>query len=86
MKETGCNGMCYREPLLEVIDESRKSFMYGEVTPDKAIRIIDEHVLNGTPVSEWVVQERGALGGRSVLQEAEEDSPAELRDHRPQLD
>ena len=56
VKETGCNGMCYREPLLEVIDESQKSFMYGEVTPDKAIRIIDEHVLNGTPVSEWVVQ------------------------------
>jgi NADH-quinone oxidoreductase subunit F len=56
VKETGCNGMCYREPLLEVIDEAHKSYMYGEVTPDKAIRIIDEHVQNGTPVAEWVVQ------------------------------
>jgi NADH-quinone oxidoreductase subunit F len=56
VKETGCNGMCYREPLLEVIDEGQKSYVYGEVTPDKAVRIIDEHVLGGTPVAEWVVQ------------------------------
>ena len=25
VKETGCNGMCYREPLMEVIDEARNS-------------------------------------------------------------
>ena len=44
---------------MEVIDEDRHSYMYGEVTPEKARRIISEHVVNGTPVDEWVVQ-----GGR----------------------
>ncbi len=59
VKETGCNGMCYREPLMEVIDEDRHSYMYGDVTPEKARRIISEHVVNGTPVDEWVVQGGG---------------------------
>ena len=36
LKGTGCNGMCYREPLMEVIDEQNNSVVYGEVTPEKA--------------------------------------------------
>jgi NADH-quinone oxidoreductase subunit F len=56
VKETGCNGMCYREPLMEVIDEDLKSYLYGEVTPERVKRIMTEHVLNGTPVDEWIVQ------------------------------
>jgi len=56
VKETGCNGMCYREPLMEVIDEADHSFLYGEVTPEKAKRIMNEHVLNGRPVDEWIVR------------------------------
>jgi NADH-quinone oxidoreductase subunit F len=55
LKETGCNGMCYREPLLEVLDEDGRSFIYGEVTPEKAKRIISEHVLLNKPVYEWIV-------------------------------
>ena len=56
LKETGCNGMCYREPLVEVIDENRNSYVYGEVTPEKARRIMNEHVLGDTPIEEWIVQ------------------------------
>jgi NADH-quinone oxidoreductase subunit F len=56
LKETGCNGMCYREPLVEIIDEKQNSYVYGEVTPEKAQRIMTEHVLGDTPVEEWIVQ------------------------------
>jgi len=56
LKETGCNGMCYREPLMEVIDEQNNSVVYGEVTPEKAKRIMTDHVLNDKPVEEWIVQ------------------------------
>jgi NADH-quinone oxidoreductase subunit F len=56
LKETGCNGMCYREPLVEIIDENKNSYVYGEVTPEKAKRIMNEHVLGDTPVEEWIVQ------------------------------
>jgi NADH-quinone oxidoreductase subunit F len=56
LKETGCNGMCYREPLMEVIDEESHSFLYGDVTPEKAKRIMTEHILGNTPVKEWVIK------------------------------
>jgi NADH-quinone oxidoreductase subunit F len=55
LKQTGCNGMCYREPLVEVIDEEKHSFLYGEVTPEKAIRIMEEHVIGDAPVKELLV-------------------------------
>ncbi|OPY76951.1 MAG: NADP-reducing hydrogenase subunit HndC [Syntrophorhabdus sp. PtaU1.Bin153] len=56
LKETGCNGMCYREPLVEVTDEQKNSFVYGEVTPEKAKTIMNSHVLADKPVAEWLVQ------------------------------
>jgi len=59
LKETGCNGMCYREPLVEVIDEENHSFLYGDVTPEKATRIMTDHVIKNMPVKEWIVQNSG---------------------------
>ncbi|MBA4391073.1 MAG: NADH-quinone oxidoreductase subunit F [Syntrophus sp. (in: bacteria)] len=59
LKETGCNGMCYREPLVEVIDEENHSFLYGDVTPEKATRIMIDHVMKNMPVKEWIVQNSG---------------------------
>jgi NADH-quinone oxidoreductase subunit F len=56
LKETGCSGMCYREPLMEVIDEQNRTFVYGDVTPEKAKRIMADHVLSDEPVSEWIVR------------------------------
>ncbi len=68
LKETGCNGMCYREPLLEVLDEKGRSFIYGEVTPEKAKRIINEHVLLNKPVYEWIVIDDIPTEDRSFLE------------------
>jgi NADH-quinone oxidoreductase subunit F len=59
LKETGCNGMCYREPLVEVIDEENHSFLYGDVTPEKATRIMTDHILKNMPVKEWIVRNSG---------------------------
>ena len=56
LAETGCNGMCYREPLIEIIDEQQNSFLYGEVTPERAKRIMNEHIVGNSPVEEWIVQ------------------------------
>lgn len=60
VKETGCNGMCYREPLIEIIDDENRSFLYGEVTPERVRRIMTEHVAGGSPVGEWIVRGNGA--------------------------
>ena len=52
---TSCIGMCYREPLVEVIDD-RGSVIYGEVDETKAAEIIEKHVNQGELIREWVVK------------------------------
>jgi NADH-quinone oxidoreductase subunit F len=55
LKQTGCIGMCYNEALIEVISPQNESTFYGKVTPDKVERMINEHIAQGNPVTEWVV-------------------------------
>lgn len=43
LKKTSCIGMCYREPLVEIIDENG-TYLYGEIDEEKAIEIIDKHI------------------------------------------
>jgi NADH-quinone oxidoreductase subunit F len=62
---TGCIGMCYREPLVEVREPGRRT-IYGEVTPERASEIWSRHVLGGEAIADWVVKsfdEDGAGGG-----------------------
>lgn len=65
LTKTGCNGMCYREPLVEVTDETG-SYLYGEVDEQKAVEIMDKHIGNGEPIREYVV--------KSDLFETEDDA------------
>lgn len=51
----GCMGMCYNEPLVEVIPEDGKRFIYGKVQPEHVEQIINEHVIGGKPVTELLV-------------------------------
>jgi len=53
--KTGCVGMCYREPLVEIIDESG-SYLYGEINEAKAIEIFEKHIKNSEPIKEYVVK------------------------------
>jgi NADH-quinone oxidoreductase subunit F len=55
LKKTSCVGMCFREPLVEVIDENGH-FLYGEVNEDKAVEILNKHIVNQNPVREYLVQ------------------------------
>ena len=56
LAETGCIGMCYREVLVEVSDEKECRYIYGDITPDKINKIIEEHVIKDNPVNEWLVK------------------------------
>jgi NADH-quinone oxidoreductase subunit F len=40
LKETGCVGMCYREVLVEVANGTGSPRLYGEVTADRAKKIV----------------------------------------------
>ncbi len=55
LKKTSCVGMCYREPLVEIIDENG-SMLYGEVTEERAVEIIEKHINQGSPIKDYIVK------------------------------
>ncbi len=53
--QTGCIGMCEREPIVQVTIGEQPKVTYGKVTPEVAERIMSEHVQAGKTVTEFVV-------------------------------
>lgn len=54
--QTGCIGLCEREPIVQVIVGENPKVTYGKVTPTVAKRILKEHVLGGKVVQESVIE------------------------------
>ncbi|MDI6600247.1 MAG: (2Fe-2S) ferredoxin domain-containing protein, partial [Thermoanaerobacteraceae bacterium] len=44
---TGCVGMCYKEPLVDIIDEEGRVVTYGSVKPNMIKEIVKSHVVEG---------------------------------------
>jgi NADH-quinone oxidoreductase subunit F len=63
LKETGCIGMCYREVLVEVLNGEPAGHLYGDVTPEKVGRIIEDDVIGGKIIEEWLVRGKGLEKG-----------------------
>nr|WP_177298252.1 NADH-ubiquinone oxidoreductase-F iron-sulfur binding region domain-containing protein [uncultured Blautia sp.] len=54
--KTGCIGTCYLEPIVDVYnDEGALEARYVKCTTDKVERIVEEHLLGGKPVEEYVI-------------------------------
>ena len=51
----GCIGLCSREPLVDIQQGDEPRVTYGDVTPAMVPRIIEEHLIGGKVVDEWVV-------------------------------
>ncbi|MGB9880827.1 MAG: (2Fe-2S) ferredoxin domain-containing protein [Anaerolineae bacterium] len=51
----GCIGMCIKEPLVDIEQAGKPRITYGNVKPDMVPRIIEEHLIKGNVVEEWVV-------------------------------
>ena len=56
----GCIGMCSKEPLVDIQQGNEPRVTYGNITPDLVPRLIEEHLVQGNVVEEWVV---GRVGG-----------------------
>ncbi len=55
LKKTSCIGMCYREPLVEIVDDNG-SYLYGDINEKKAAELIEKHILENEPIKSYVVQ------------------------------
>jgi len=54
VKAVGCIGMCSREPLVDIKRPGEPRVTYADVRPDRVPRLIDEHLLGGRVVEEWM--------------------------------
>jgi NADH-quinone oxidoreductase subunit F len=54
VESTGCIGMCFLEPIVDIIDGNNVT-TYGMVTPEAVGEIIQSHVINNIPVKKYIV-------------------------------
>lgn len=55
ISQTGCIGMCRLEPIVEVYQPNKEKVTYVLMTPEKAARVIAEHIVNGNVVTEYTI-------------------------------
>ena len=53
--QTGCIGMCQYEPIIEVYEPGKEKVTYVQMTADKAVKVVTDHLVNGKVVAEYTV-------------------------------
>lgn len=54
IEKSGCGGMCYAEPVVQVKIEGMPTVTYGKVTPEIALRIIERHIIGKTLLNDHI--------------------------------
>ena len=55
VSQTGCIGICQFEPVVEVFEPGKEKVTYVQMTAEKAVKVVNEHIVNGKPVAEYTV-------------------------------
>ena len=53
--QTGCIGLCQYEPIVEVMAPGKEKVTYVKMTPEKAKRVVEEHLKGGNVVNEYTI-------------------------------
>ena len=53
--QTGCIGICQYEPVVEVVTPDGEKTTYVKMTPEKALRVVNDHLVNGNVVTEYTI-------------------------------
>ncbi|MFR8001989.1 MAG: (2Fe-2S) ferredoxin domain-containing protein [Hydrogeniiclostridium sp.] len=54
--QTGCIGICQFEPVVEVVNTKDGSKVtYVKMTAEKAVRVVNDHLVNGNVVTEFTI-------------------------------
>jgi NADP-reducing hydrogenase subunit HndB len=59
---SGCAGLCSKEPMMTVEIKDEAPIKYVDLTPEKVLKIIEDHVVGGKAVTEYAL----ALGSERV--------------------
>ena len=63
--ETGCMGMCFKEPMVEIADGTGKRTIYGDVNEKTAKAIFESHIINNMPLADFVVLDSSGGGAEA---------------------
>lgn len=53
--QTGCIGICQYEPVVEVEVPGEEKVTYVKMTPEKAVRVVNDHLVNKNVVTEFTI-------------------------------
>ena len=53
--QTGCIGICQFEPVVEVVEPGKEKITYVKMTPETAVRMVNDHLVNGNVVTEFTI-------------------------------
>ena len=53
--QTGCIGICQFEPVVEIVEPGKDKVTYVKMTPEKALRVVHDHLVNGNVVTEYTI-------------------------------
>ena len=56
VRQTGNIGLDSYEPIVQIIIGEQPMVTYGRVTPDAARRIMQEHIMDGHPVKDFIIE------------------------------
>ncbi len=54
--QTGEKGLASQEPMIEILEEGKPTVIYGNIDSEKAKKIVAEHIVNGHPVVDYVIE------------------------------
>lgn len=54
--QTGCIGLCQYEPIVEVLQPGKDKVTYVKMTPEKAMEVVERHLIRGQVVTEYTIQ------------------------------
>ena len=55
VSQTGCIGICQYEPVVEVMEAGKEKVTYIQMTPEKAKRVVEEHIKGGKVVADYTM-------------------------------
>ncbi len=57
--KSGCAGMCYAEPMIEIKMEGLPTVIYGKVNKEFALEIVERHIMGKTLLNDHIFEVRG---------------------------
>jgi len=61
--QVGCIGLCYAEPLVDIVKPDRPRTCYSNVTPEIVFQLIEDYIINDNPRPDLAL---GTIGNGSV--------------------